>query len=163
MASPNQHQFTITAYGHPNIQATHSSTFEITMDSHLTMKGDCIIGIKASHNASHLYTHFGDAIRHPRTKILTHLSTEKVTDQIQGFGSPHLTLNSPTSLVWRTSEYVDDRTLAIRCNKAAKDLNRRLIEALQNSDTELQVIITIFVESPEDPAQPDLHVAQKDE
>ena len=163
MVLTNQRQFTITAYGHANIQATHSSTFEITIDSNLTMKGDCIIGIKASHNAHHLHTYFGDAIRCPEIRILTHLSAGGITDQIQGFGSPRLTLTSPTSLVWRTSEFVDDRTVAIRCDKAAKDLNRRLIESLQISDTELQVIITVFVESAEDPAQPDLHGVQQGE
>lgn len=144
MASTKQHQFTVTAYGHANIQATHSSTFEITMESHLSRKGDCIIGTNASHSALHLKSQFDDAIRHPNTKIFTYLSVGTITDQIQGSGSPHLTLSSPTSLVWRTSEYVDARTIAIRCNKAAKDLNRHLIKSLQNPKTKLQVTFIVF-------------------
>ncbi len=163
MASTKQHQFTIIAYGHVNVQATHSSTFEITMDPNLSMKGDCIIGIKASHGAQHLDIQFGDVMRQPQTKILTYLSAGTITDQIHGFGSPHFTLTSPTSLVWRTSDYVDNRTVAIRCNKAAKNLNRRLIESLQNPETELQITITVSVESSEDPTLPDLHGVQQDE
>ncbi len=163
MASTKQHQFTIIAYGHANVQATHSSTFEITMDSNLSMKGDCIIGIKASHSAQHLNIQFGDAIRQPQTKILTLLTAGTITDQIHGFGSLNFTLTSPTSLVWRTSDYVDNRTVAIRCNKAAKDLNRRLIESLQNSKTELHVTITVSVESNEDPTLPDLHRVRQGE
>jgi hypothetical protein len=163
MASTIQHQFTIIAYGHVNIRATHSSTFEITMDSQLSLKGDCIIGIKASHSAQHLNQQFGEAIRHPQTKIITHLTAGTITDQIHGVGSARLILNSPTSLVWRTSDYVDNRTLAIRCNKAAKDLNRRLIESLQNPETELQVTITFTVELNEDRTQSDLHGVQQDE
>jgi hypothetical protein len=163
MASTKPHHFIIIAYGHANVQATHSSTLEITMDPNLSMKGDCIIGIKASHGAQHLNMQFGDALRQPQTKILTHLTAGTITDQIRGFGSPRFTLTSPTSLVWRTSDYVDNRTVAIRCNKAAKDLNRRLIESLQHPETELHVTITVSLESNEDPTLPDLHGVQQDE
>ena len=35
------------AYGHPNILATHKTTLEFTKDSELSLKGDCIVGVKA--------------------------------------------------------------------------------------------------------------------
>ena len=35
-------------YGHPNIQSLHAKTIEITKDEHLTLRGDCIIGVKAN-------------------------------------------------------------------------------------------------------------------
>ena len=143
MASTEQSQFTLTAYGHGNIRATHSSTFEITMEPSLSLQGDCIVGVNASHGAQHLNTLLGDALRHPNAQILTHLSNGVITERILGFGSPKLTLMSPLSLVWRTSEFIDERTIAIRCDKAAKDLDRQLIESLQNPDIRLQVALVI--------------------
>jgi len=35
------------AYGHKNITSRHKTTLEFTKDSNLTIKGDCIVGIKA--------------------------------------------------------------------------------------------------------------------
>ncbi|MEM3095074.1 MAG: DUF371 domain-containing protein, partial [Nitrososphaera sp.] len=35
-------------YGHPNVQSLHGKTVEITKDEHLTLRGDCIIGVRAS-------------------------------------------------------------------------------------------------------------------
>ena len=143
MASKDKDYFTFTAQGHPNIQATHSSTFEITMEAHLSPKGDCIIGVNGSHGAQQLNAHLGDILRCPDSLILTQLKVGTLTEEIQGFGSPDLTLKSPTSLVWRTSNFVDDRTIAIHCNKAAKDLNRKLIALLQNPETTLHVALLV--------------------
>jgi hypothetical protein len=145
MASTEELHFMFTAQGHASIQATHFSTFEVTMEPHLTLQGDCIIGVNASHGARHINTLLGDALRQPDTQIRTYLSNGELTEYVQGYGSPQLTLNSPTSLVWRTSDFVDDRTVAIRCNKAAKDLNRHLIESLQNPDIILQVALVVVL------------------
>ncbi|MBI4257384.1 MAG: DUF371 domain-containing protein, partial [Thaumarchaeota archaeon] len=38
----------ISFSGDPNITATHEKTFEITKDSAIYGKGDCIIGVAAS-------------------------------------------------------------------------------------------------------------------
>ena len=39
---------TIYAFGHENLLCTHNTTIELTKDNHLTKKGDCILGIRAS-------------------------------------------------------------------------------------------------------------------
>jgi hypothetical protein len=114
------------------------------MESKLSLQGDCIIGVGASHAARHIDTLLGEELRHPDTLIVTYLSDGKITEQVQGYGSPDLSFSSPTSLVWRTSEFVDERTIAIRCDKAAKNLNRLLIESLQNPETTLQVSLVVF-------------------
>jgi uncharacterized protein len=41
-------QFEIQFFGHANIRSNHKKTIEITKDSHLTTRGDCIIGVNAS-------------------------------------------------------------------------------------------------------------------
>jgi hypothetical protein len=150
MVSANQRQFTLTAKGHVNIQAIHSSTFEVTKESYLSLRGDCIIGVDASHDARDINTKLGSVLRSPDTQIRTILSDGKITEEISGHGSPQLTLFSATSLVWRTSDFVDERTVAIRCNKAAKDLDRRLIESLQNPNTVIQITLIVFSDNSPD-------------
>lgn len=144
MVLTEANRFTLTATGHPHIQATHNSTFEVTVESNLTLRGDCIIGVNASHSAQQLNALLGTALRHPKSHLITYLSNGIITESIQGYGSPKISLASPTSLVWRTSDFVDDRTIAIRCNKAAKDLNRQLIEVLQKPYSTLHVTLVIF-------------------
>jgi hypothetical protein len=114
------------------------------MESDLSLRGDCVIGINASHGARQINSVLGDDLRRPKSYLLTYLSNGKTTECIQGYGSPKLSLTSGASLVWRTSDFVDDRTIAIRCNKAAKDLNRQLIESLQKLDSILKVTLVLF-------------------
>lgn len=144
MENKEQEKFILTAKGHTNVQATHTSTFEITLDSHLTLQGDCIIGVEASHSAQDINNILGEALRRPGSQIHTYLSVDEISECIQGWGSPKLILSEETSLVWRTSDFVDARTVAIHCNKAAKDLNRALITLLQNPDSSLQVTLVVF-------------------
>ena len=40
-------QYSFLAYGHKNVTSLHKSTFEITTDKDLTLKGDCIIGLNS--------------------------------------------------------------------------------------------------------------------
>lgn len=136
--------FTITARGHENIRATHKSTFELTTDYHLTLQGDCIVGVETTHSLSMLNSIFGDALRNPGSRIHTQLAIGKITEQIQGYGSPQLKLTDPNSIVWRKSNFIDERTIAISCDKAAKDLNRQLIKALQTPKAVLQVTIVVY-------------------
>ncbi len=144
MEKKEQKKFALTAKGHANVQATHSSTFEITLDSHLSRQGDCIIGVESSHSAQDINNILGDAIRRPGSQIHTYLSVGEISECIQGWGSPKLILSEKTSLVWRTSDFVDARTVAIQCDKAAKDLNRALIALLQNPDSSLQITLLVF-------------------
>lgn len=137
-------QIALTARGHPNIRASHSSTFEVTTESKLTLKGDCIIGVTASLSASDINTILGDLLRKSTSYVHTVLSVGDITDHVNGRGSPYLSLTSPQSLVWRTSDFVDERTVAIHCNKAARDLDRNLIRALQNPENHLQVTLLVF-------------------
>lgn len=125
------------------MRATHRSTLEVTTEHSLTTRGDCIIGVAASHSSSCLDSALGWAIRQPGSRILTRFSVGGFTDEVQGFGSPDLTLKAENALVWRTSTYKDDRTIAIRCDKAAISINRRLIQELKNPSAQLQVAIVV--------------------
>ncbi|MFX1474019.1 MAG: DUF371 domain-containing protein [Promethearchaeota archaeon] len=147
MCSLGNYTFTLTARGHPNVRSTHQSTLEVTSDSHLSLRGDCILGVSASHSSQCVGAAIGFALRQPGSRVVTRFSVGDVTDVVQGFGSPDLTLQASSSLVWRTSTYKDDRTVAIQCDKAAATINRTLVQKLKSPSALLQVVIVVFVPS----------------
>jgi len=118
------------AYGHPNIKATHKSTLEITTENYLTPKGDCIIGIKSSISPYYFPKKLKELLLKEIPLKLV-LICENFKDEVIFYGSPRLTLKSKISLVIRKSKFIDDRTIGIRANKSAKDINRNLIENLK--------------------------------
>ena len=73
------------------------------------------------------------AIKDEKTIIILRLETENAVDEIRGFGHPELTLDHPTDIVSRKSDFKCSRTLMINADKAACDLNRELINDLRNS------------------------------
>lgn len=130
------------ALGHEHVHGTHTSTLEVTTDDYLTPAGDCIIGIEATKAPAGFRSSFIDACRDETATITTTFATATIEETIQGRGDPSLSFANDRSAVWRTSEYVDDRTVAIACDGAAADLSRSLIEALANG-VELHVSISV--------------------
>ena len=131
----------IRAYGHPNIRATHRSTLEITKEENLTPRGDCIIAIKANKGLYELSNEFKKIVRKDGSKIKLIIEVEGLKEEITGYGSSKLTLNHPTDIVCRKSSYTCSRTLMIKANKAAIDLNREIIKKLKNPDTLVKIIL----------------------
>jgi hypothetical protein len=147
VCSSDHYKFILTAHGHPNVRSTHRTTLEVTTEPHLSVRGDCIIGVRASHSPQYIDAALGRALRQPGSRIVTQFSVGDVTEVVEGVGSPDLTLQAPCSLVWRTSTYIDDRTVAIRCDKAARSINRKLVQELKNPSALLQVVIVVFASS----------------
>ena len=125
----------MTAVGHGNVTARHASTFEVTTDDYLTETGDCILGIEADRAPADFDPAFVEACRDADATIT---ATVRVDDgaggdhaeTITGRGHPDLTFEDDRSLVGRTSDYVDDRTVMVGADKAAGDLDRGLVGAL---------------------------------
>ena len=86
---------------------------------------------------------FKDKIANSNTEIHVILSSENGHDEIIGFGHENLKLTHPTDIVCRTSDYTCDRTLMIKANKAARDLNPNLIDDLKN-EKEMKVVIKLI-------------------
>jgi len=128
--------------GHENVKATHRSTLEITREDFLTPKGDCIICVSADKALSDLSEEFKNALRRGSRLRVVILAGE-ISDELTAHGSPELKLESPVSMVIRKSNYVDGRTLAIKANKAAKDIKRELVELLRNPETRVRVELLI--------------------
>jgi len=69
----------------------------------------------------------------------------ELKEVVRARGSPRLLFTHPTDLVVRKSNYVCGRTLAIRADKAANDLSRKLIEKIRDPNQKIR--ITLAVES----------------
>ena len=131
------------ASGHPNITAKHSTTFEITRDSNVTKRGDCVIAANATRGLSDLSPQLLNLCRNDNAKITVKLQGAELTEIIEGRGSKRLTLTHPLEIVGRRSAYVSDRTLMIHADKAACDLNRDLVNALRFPTMQLRVEIRV--------------------
>jgi len=130
----------ILAFGHENILATHPTTLMITKDKELTKQGDCIIAIGANKAVSDLNTEFKQKLREPNTKLNITIKIDDLAEQITAYGSTELDLSNNKDMVIRKSNFTSDRTLAIKADKAAKDLPREFIKNLKPKQ---QVKITL--------------------
>ncbi len=133
---------TIRAYGHSMIRATHRTTFEITKDPHLTPRGNCIIGVNADKSAGDLDPRVKDVLRRDDAIIIIVLRVGQVQDIVLAQGSAKLMLSDQRRIIVRKSTYVEPATIAIRANKAAKDINRDLIDMLREG---AELILDIYI------------------
>ncbi|MEM3730223.1 MAG: DUF371 domain-containing protein [Candidatus Bathyarchaeia archaeon] len=134
----------IFAYGHKNIQATHKSTFEITKETEISKRGNCIIAVSADKALYDLSPKFKEILRSENAKITILIEAGEVWDAVNAFGSPNLTLAHQTSIVVRKSDYICDRTLAIRADKSSFDLSRKLVEKLRNPNQRVKITLKAF-------------------
>jgi hypothetical protein len=118
------------AHGHDHVSATHASTLEVTSDDYLTPAGDCILGIEADRVPADFDEAFVAACRDADARIVAELAAAGHEETVVGRGDPDLTMTSERSLVCRTSDYVDDRTVMVGADAAAADLDRDLVGAL---------------------------------
>ncbi|RLF82996.1 DUF371 domain-containing protein [Thermococci archaeon] len=134
---------TIICYGHKNVKATHRSTLEITKEDYLTPRGDCIICVKANKGLKELSDEIKEALKSGK-KVKIRITADDIVDELEAVGDERLTFENEISMVIRKSEYVDGRTLAIRANKAARDIKRELVEKLKNP--EQMVVVEIIAD-----------------
>jgi hypothetical protein len=131
----------LEAFGHPNIRATHGTTLAITKDERLSVRGDCIIGVRANKSVSELSEAFKSIARSPGSRMTMVLEARGFREVVRGFGDPGLTFEDLKDLVARKSSFKCPRTLMIRSDKAAGELSRRLIRALQDPSSRLRAIL----------------------
>lgn len=135
----------IYARGHPNVQSTHKTTFQITKEQVLSKRGDCVIAVAATKGAIDLSAKFKKTARSEKARITVIIEADDVKEIVKANGNKELMFTHPTDLVVRKSGYVCGRTLAVRADKSAKDLSRKLVEKLQNP--EQRVKITLIAET----------------
>ena len=133
----------IVAYGHPLIRSTHPTTFEITKDELLTEKGNCIIAVKANKAVVDLSSEFKKAAKKGNAEITIIIEAGEQRESVKASGDPKLLFTHPTDIVVRKSSYTCSRTLAVKADKAARDLSRALIRKLQNPNQTVKITLTV--------------------
>ncbi|MAG91464.1 hypothetical protein CMO83_02210 [Candidatus Woesearchaeota archaeon] len=124
------------AYGHPNILGTHKTTLEFTKDGEITLKGDCIIGVKSDFELDKIKELIKGS-KNNKIKIIIEIKDKK--EEINAELNPRF--NSNVELVIRKTGFVSERTLAINADKAAIDLDKDLINHLKEEDNKISIII----------------------
>ena len=135
-------EYTFHAKGHKNVTSAHRSTFEVTMDREIGIRADCIVGVSSKVKLEDFPPELREAIKSENTLIKVQLETENAKDEITGYGHPELTLDHPTDMVCRKSDFKCSRTLMIKADKAAADLERELVNDLKEGKN-LKVTITV--------------------
>lgn len=133
--------------GHENIRATHKTTLEFTREESLTRKGDCIVAVNVDKGYPNLNQSFINLCKSKDCKITVILECEGISDEIIGFGHPDLTFQHPSDMVIRKSQFICPRTLMIRANKAARNLDKQLISKLQDSQAKVQIKLIAELQS----------------
>ncbi|MFX0212352.1 MAG: DUF371 domain-containing protein, partial [Candidatus Hodarchaeota archaeon] len=136
---------TVIAHGHENIQATHKTTFEITKETQLSRKGNCIIAVSANKSALDLNSEFRKNLHKKNARITILIRAGDAFDIVKAWGTHQLFLTHPTAIVVRKSSYTCNKTLAIRANKAANDLSRKLVERLTNSQRKVHITFILEI------------------
>ncbi len=135
-------KYEIEFSGHENIRSLHQKTIEITKDSTLTTRGDCIIGINASHACADMPQELKEKLRAPN-KVTISFQVNDYKFTVIGTGHPDLSLDHQHDIVIRKSNFICPRTLAISCDKASDVIPREIIKELQDPKT--KGILTIEV------------------
>jgi hypothetical protein len=136
-------KFEIEFTGHENIRSNHQRTLEITKESHLTPRGDCIIGVNANSSCADLPEELKNKLKNPDSKVNFSIKVGDEEFVMDGKGHPDLILSHSEDIVIRKSDFVCPRTLAIKCDKASDLLPRSMVKLLQDPKTIGTFTITI--------------------
>ncbi len=139
----------ILCKGHPNVLGTHKTTLEITKDTELTLNGNCILGIGIQSPGFLLSPRLKTMLKLHR-QVTIELECDGIKDSFKGWGDPSLILTHPHDLVFRKSEFIDERTILIRCDKSVNDIDRKLIERMKNPNSILSLTFEIYDGSKEE-------------
>jgi uncharacterized protein len=125
----------IAFYGHRNIQSFHTRTIEITKDPTLSLRGDCIIGVNANKSCWDISDKLKHSLKDDNSSIIIDVTVGNMSFIINGLGNSRLLLLSRHDVVIRKSNFICERTIAIRCDKASSDIPREMIMSLQDPET----------------------------
>ncbi len=132
-------EFVVEFWGHRNVTALHRTTIEVTKEEHLSPRGDCIIGVRASASVNDLPLEMKREIRSGKIMEIQ-IVVEDHRFSFTAYGHSDLSLSHPTDIVIRKSSFISDRTLAIRSSAAAIDVPRNMIRLLQQGSPGSMII-----------------------
>ena len=133
-------QYKFFAYGHPNILAAHKTTLEFTKDGELSLKGDCIIAVKADFELSKIKKFIKSSkSKNIAITIQAISKSRKIKEKIIAEINPDF--SSDREFVIRKTDFISERTFAIKANTSAFELNRDLIRFLRDKKNKINIII----------------------
>ena len=127
-------RFEIPFHGHKNVRSLHPKTIEITKDSNLTVSGDCIIGVNATHSCFDIPLQMKKILQNPKSEVTCTILVQDFSFKIKGRGNDKLTLTNPHDIVIRKSNFTCPRTLATNCNFGSDSIPRKIVKSLQNPE-----------------------------
>jgi uncharacterized protein len=133
----------VTFYGHPNVQALHAKTIEITKDEHLTLRGDCIIGVRANKACADLDEALKHRLKSNSVVVRIEIIVANESFLITGMGDHRLSMLNSNDIVIRRTNFACPRTMSVLCNKASSEVPRNMVERLQDQDTKGVFRITV--------------------
>jgi hypothetical protein len=136
-------KFEIEFSGHENIRSNHQKTIEITKESHLTPRGDCIVGVNAKYSCADLPEELKNKLKNSDSKITFSIKVGDDDFVIEGMGHPDLILTHTEDIVIRKSDFICPRTLSVKCDKASDLLPRNMVRQLQDPSTIGTLTITV--------------------
>jgi hypothetical protein len=132
-----------TAMGHPNMQSCHKTTLEFTREANVTLRGDCIAGVRATLAPASFKPETKALLRSHRS-FLVEIRAGGLVENIRGKGHPDLALDDEHEMVFRKSQFVSGRTVLVSCDKASADIDARVRQALQQDGIEISVSLYLL-------------------
>ena len=149
-------KYLFTCYGHDNITCKHKTTLEFTKDKDLSLKGDCIVGVKADFSLVQLKKFIKSLGNNKKititietlgyndneynnNKIKNNIAENKITKKINAEINPGF--DSDKEMVIRKTDFIDKRTFAIKADKAAFELDKGLIRNIANNKQKISVLM----------------------
>ncbi len=157
--------YSFNCCGHKNISARHKNTFEFTKDEEVNPEGDCIVGVMADFSLAQLKSFIkslggnkrititieasnygGEGCnygsynnnKNSNKKAIKQKNNKKLIEKINCEVNPGF--NSDREIVIRKTEFISERTLGIKADKAASDMGRDLAALLRkNAQVEIRL------------------------
>jgi uncharacterized protein len=131
-------------FGHPNIQSLHLRAIEVTKNPNLTLRGDCIIGVRANKGCKDLNPSLQRLLKKEDSVVRLSIITGNLFYRLNAFGNSRIMLLDAQDIVIRKTNFVCSRTLCVNSDKASLDIPREIIRSLK--DPERRAILSIYIE-----------------
>ena len=135
-------KYSFTCYGHKNITSRHKTTLEFTKDNEMGLEGDWIVGVKADFSLDSLKKIIKSLKSNNKITIIIETINKDYTKIIEKINAEiNPSFNSDKDIVIRKSDFIDERTFAIKADKAACDLNKGLIRNIGNNKQKITIML----------------------
>ena len=138
-------KYSFICLGHGNITSRHKTTLEFIKDKDLSLNGDCIVGVKADFSLNKIRRFIKSLGSNNKIAItIEAISNKKIFEIINA--EINKNFDSDEEMVIRKTDFVSERTFAVKADKAACDINRELLGFLKGKENKIEVFVCIAAE-----------------